>query len=100
MKGQLSLEFMLIFAATIILIAALCMALDAGAAAARIKSAEMDRARLAESAARSAESRLNDGLPLGNETPGRRIENGRFYVPAEGRLIEIGGVFVYGDEPV
>jgi len=105
MRGQASVEFLLMFTATLALISMLASAILSQNDSAKAKLDDFALINMAEGSARAIEAIERSGsdmrLDLNDERVRYRIENGRFYVEHEGKLIEVGGVFSEDDaEPV
>jgi archaellin len=104
-KGQVTIEFLLVFAASLAVISLLAGLLILQGREIAGKAEETVKISRAESAARAAEVAYRSGGELSvdfrDEDVSHSVENGRFHVEHDGRLIEIGGVF-YDDaaEPV
>jgi len=104
-KGQVTLEFLFAFAATMAVIATLAFAIGAQRAEAADKADQFERVAAAESAVRAIEASLYSGADMSfdfySEGIYYRIENGRFHVSYREKVIEAGGVFANDDsEPV
>ncbi|MEW6035027.1 MAG: hypothetical protein AB1529_00300 [Candidatus Micrarchaeota archaeon] len=105
MRGQATIEFMLVFAlslAAVSLIAASLRSMDEGL---RGKADDLEQISRAEAAARALEAMHNAGgrmtFDFREEGVSYSVERGRFHSSHEGKVIEIGGVFENDDsEPV
>jgi hypothetical protein len=103
MRGQLTLEFMLVMAATLALTAMLAADVLAERASVEGKAGEAWSILRAEAGARAVEAALHGGWDVQQAAagPGYRIESGRLHIPEAGKMIEIGGAFIAErDEPV
>ena len=105
LAGQVSVEFLLMFTAALALISMLASAILSQNDSAKTKLDDFAMINLAEGSARAVEAVERSGsdmrLDMHDERVRYRIENGRFYVEHEGKLIEVGGVFSEDDaEPV
>ncbi len=96
MKGQLAIEFMLVFLLTLSVTAVMTVALLGERMEAGRLAASYSAVNRAESAARAEEAALRCGADTA--TPlAHRTELDRFRVEEGGRTIEIGGAFI--DDP-
>lgn len=104
MKGQATIEYLMIFSTTLALLSLLATALATEEASLRDKAEDLEMAVKADSAARALESALNSGgiqFDFRDEGVYYSVEHGRFHAHHEGKLIEVGGVFRDSkDEPV
>lgn len=101
MKGQISLEFLFLFCATLAVVTALAGAVIMHEKAVEGKMDDLERVAAAESAARAVEAALNSGsdMRFGFREEGiyYSVENSRFHMIHEGKAIEVAGVFL-GDD--
>ncbi len=97
MKGQVAVEFLLLFCATIAVVMVLAGALIAHETAASGKIDDLERINAAGSAARAVEAMLNSGSDMRfdfrDEGISYSVEQGKLHVIHEGKAIEVGGVF-------
>ncbi|NYZ74414.1 class III signal peptide-containing protein [Candidatus Micrarchaeota archaeon] len=100
-RGQISVEFLLLFGATLAVVMVLAGALIAHEKAARDKIDDVERINAAESAARAVEAMLNSGSDMRfdfrDENIFYSVEQGKFHIVHEGKAIEVGGVFADDD---
>ncbi len=96
-KAQASLEFMLLFAATLGVVALLAAALLAERGRLEAGKDGIESINKAEAAARAVEAMLNSGVEMAfgftDEGVKYGVENGMLHVAYQGRVIEIGGVY-------
>ena len=105
MKGQASIEYLIIFGASLALVSILAISLGEEEAMLRGKSDDMQMGLRCEAAARAIESSLSSGAQMRfdfvKEGVRYSIEGGRFHAAYKGKTIEIGGLFIYDQaEPV
>lgn len=97
-RGQVSLEFLFLFGATLAVVMVLAGALIAHEKVVSGKIDDVERVSAAESAARAVEAALNSGsdMRFGFREEGiyYSVEQGRFHVVHEGKAIEVAGVFL------
>ena len=97
MKAQATVEFLLIFAATVAVTSMFAAAILAQQEKAEGKMDDLERIHKAESAARAVEAWMNTGIDMGfnfrKENISYRIEGNAFHVTHEGNVIEVDGVF-------
>jgi hypothetical protein len=101
MRGQVTVEFLLLFGVSLAVVSALAIALIAHEGSARNKIDGMERINAAESATRAVEAMLNSGSDMRfdfrDEDIYYSVEQGKFHVIYEGKAIEVGGVFADDD---
>ena len=104
MRGQATLEYIVIFGATIAIISIIAASLAAEGTVLRDRAGELEMAVKAESAARAVESMLRCGdmeLDFREEGVYHSVEHGRFHARCGDRMTEVGGVFRHdASEPV
>jgi hypothetical protein len=105
MKGQATIEFMLIFALSLAAVSLLASSLVSMDSTLKGKAGDIEQISRAEAAARAIEAMHNAGgrmdFDFREEGISYSIEGGRFHSSHEGKVIEIGGVFENdGAEPV
>lgn len=97
MKGQATLEFLLVSGATLVLLSLLAASLAAEESLLRDRAEELGAVTKAEAAARAVECMLNGGggmeFDFRREGVYHSVENGHFHASCDDRMIEIGGVF-------
>ena len=97
MHGQASVEFLMLFTATLAVIAVLAAALLAQRGGIEAKAADVELIARAEAAAQAVEAMLNSGVSMSfdfrEEGVEYAVEGNRFHVIHDGKVIEIGGVF-------
>jgi len=97
MKGQATLEFLLIFGSTLALLSLLTASLMAEESLLRDRAEQLGAVSRAESAARALECMLNSGG--GMEFDFRRegvyysVEDGHLHARYDVKMIEVGGIF-------
>lgn len=104
-KAQAALELLLVFTVTLATISLFSAALLEQNESARDKVREVAWINRAEAAACALEAWLNTGIRMDFDFRGQnlsyRIEQGRFHVAHEGKIIEVDGVYATIDtEPV
>jgi hypothetical protein len=104
-RGQVTVEFLLIFGASLALISILAASLSAEEKAARDRGADIEMIMKAESAARAIEAMMHASADMKfdfrEEGIYHSVEGGIFHASYQGKVIEIRGVFIYDKaEPV
>jgi hypothetical protein len=104
-RGQAAPEFMLMFAATLAVMAVLSAALLAEREGILEKKDAIEHINRAEAAARAVEAMLNSGVKMdfsfADEGVKYGVEDGRLHVAYRGKVIEVGGVYAgNATEPV
>ena len=105
MRAQATVEFLFVFAATMVVISMLAAAVLAQHESSQEKAGDMERIHKAESAARAVEAWMNTGIDMEfdfhKEDISYRIEGNSFHVTHKGNVIEIRGIFKGDDvEPL
>jgi hypothetical protein len=105
MKAQATVEFLLVFTATLAVMSMLAAAVLVQHEKAIGKTDDLERINSAESAARAVEAWINTGIAMEfsfhEENVSYRIEGNSFHVTHEGNVIETNGVFREdGHEPL
>lgn len=97
MKAQVTVEFLLVFTATLAVMSMLAAAVLAQHEKAKGKTDDLECINSAESAARAVEAWLNTGIVMEfsfyDENVSYRIEGNSFHVTHESNVIETEGVF-------
>ncbi len=105
LRGQVSLEFLLIFTATLAVVSMMAAAIIAQSEAAEGKIGEAEAINKAGCAAAAVEAVLDAGggmeFDFRDEGISYSVEKGKFHVRYRGKMIEVKGVFADdGAEPV
>lgn len=97
-RGQVAIEFLVVFALSLAVVSLLVGAVLLHSAKIRMKTDDLQRISQTEAAVRAIEVWLNSGIAMkfdfSEENVSYRVEQGRFRVEHEGKIIEIGGVFI------
>ncbi len=105
MRAQVTVEFLMIFTATLLMVSLLSSALIAQHERVKETAEDLQRINAVKKAARTVEAWLNSGmvtdLDFYDEDIRFRVEGDRFLVMHDGKVIEVEGVFSHEDtEPL